>query len=170
MTLIYHSAPTSAPPRSAGGNGLPVRTTELAHQESSRNATLCDVGMPRRGRRRSRGAMSVEYALMLVLVSGMLLTGLGAVVKGWFGNFGCALEQGMNNGGTCTVGSPVPTTQPTEGSSGSGGTTMPTTSPTATCDPASDSSAPESQAGEASATDCPTPSSSDAGAATSSTN
>src|SRR4051795_857583 len=119
MTLIYHSAPTSAPPRSAGGNGLPVRTTELAHQESSRNATLCDVGMPRRGRRRSRGAMSVEYALMLVLVSGMLLTGLGAVVGGWFHSAGCALEQGMNSGGGCTM----PSIEPTGSSGGPGSST-----------------------------------------------
>src|SRR4051812_2546510 len=108
MLLLYSADPRSAPPERSWPFGPP----NFAHTESSGEATLSDVAMPMRDRRRSRGAMSVEYALMLVVVTGAVVGVLGLGLNVGFDKARCVIGAALN-GGSCdggAVSGPVPTT------------------------------------------------------------
>jgi hypothetical protein len=117
--------------------------------------------------------MSVEYALMLVLVTGVLVTGLGVGVRQWFSSFLCPFESQLGLGSSCAADGPAPLepsseVQPTGGPSNP--STAPTTGPTnvpTTCDSTSTSdAATTSSQGTDPASDCSTSSSSSSGTAT----
>src|SRR3954454_8386860 len=125
--------------------------------------------MPRRGRRRSRGAMSVEYALMLVLVSGMLLTGLGAVVKINLDHFLCEFKAALSGSSCDDTDNTDPPTSPGPGPTDPPPVAAPSPAePTPTCDPTTTSD-PSASPPDPSATDC-SESPSPAGVPTSATN
>jgi hypothetical protein len=85
--------------------------------------------------------MSVEYALMLVLVTGVLVTGLGVSVREWFGSFLCPFEAQLGLGSSCAADGtlkpdPPAVVQPT------GAPSSPATDPTTvpSCDETSSTS------------------------------
>src|SRR5205823_6584181 len=80
--------------------------------------------MPMCDRRRSRGAMSVEYALMLVVITGAVVGVLGLGLNVPFDKAKCAIGTALN-GGSCDGGTvPVPTTSE-PGPDPTGGPTQP---------------------------------------------
>jgi hypothetical protein len=111
--------------------------------------------MPVSDRERSRGAISVEYALMLVLVSGVVLSGLGFALRDSLWEF-TRCFQGELIGAGCD-GSTLPAEAP--GASGSADPANPLPSP---CEDPNAESSPTTPPSDASTpdptpSDCPTP-------------
>src|SRR4051812_37992857 len=84
--------------------------------------------MPRRDEERSRGAMSVEYALMLVLVMGLVSTGIGLALKGTLASFNLCL-QGELTGSGCEDATTTPPSGGSGGSNSAGSPVTPVTCP-----------------------------------------
>jgi Flp pilus assembly pilin Flp len=115
--------------------------------------------------------MSVEYALLLVVITGAVAGVLGLGVTDWFKQAGCAM-QAATNGNSCDGGLPAPTGPPAgPGPTGGPATQPPSGIPALPCDSTSSTSstsgasAAESQA----ETSGSNPSASDCSAASSST-
>jgi Flp pilus assembly pilin Flp len=114
-----------------------------------------------RDRRRSRGAMSVEYALLLVVITGAVIGMLSLDVTKLFKTAECAIEAALN-GGSCDGGTVLPP-DPTTPELGPAPTGAPTTQPPITADPSPSCEPTSSQTrttptsgSDGSASDCPT--------------
>ena len=110
--------------------------------------------------------MSVEYALMLVMITGVLVSGIGFALRDTLQHFLCEFQSAMGQGSCAEPETPPndgtgsgsnPTTQPTSGSTSGTPTPTPTCADLATATPTSSDPSPSADGSTPSSSPCATP-------------